>query len=67
MLDPLHQFAQRFRRDVEQSARTLLGDHQHMAFGARHDVHKGERDIVLIDFVRGDFAAQDFAEDVVGS
>ena len=36
-----------------------------MAFGPRHDVHKGERDIVLINFVRRDFAAQNLAEDVV--
>ncbi len=58
MLHALASVRQRARRDVEQPARARLWNHQHMAIGARHDVHEGERDLVLIDLVRGDFPAQ---------
>ena len=60
-----HQLGERLRRHVEQVARLLLGDHQRVAFRARHDVEKGERVLVLVDLVAGKLAAQHLGEDVV--
>ena len=37
-----------------------------MAIGLRHDVHDGDRVLVLIDLDGRDLAAQDLGEDVVG-
>ena len=51
--------------DVEQVAGRGLRQHQRMAGRARHDVEEGQRLVVLVDLVAGQFAAQDFGEDVV--
>ena len=65
MLHPLDQRAQIIRIDVEQTARRLLGDDQRVAFRSRHDVHEGQRNVILIDLVRGNFAAQDLSENIL--
>ena len=51
--------------DVEDVARRRLRQHQRVAGRARHDVEEGERLVVLVDLVAGQFAAQDLGEDVV--
>ena len=37
-----------------------------MARPLRHHIHEGNNRIILVDAVRGDLAAQDLGEDVVG-
>ena len=51
--------------NVENIARRGFRQHQRMAGRARHDVEEGERLVVLVDLVAGQFAAQDLGEDVV--
>ena len=52
------------RVGVEQIARRLLRHDQRVPRRPRHDIHEHERICVLVDLVGGDFAAQDFGEDV---
>src|SRR5690606_23847344 len=61
------QTRQRLRFDFQQVAglRTLRND-QHVALGLGEDVHEGEDVVVLPHLHRGNLAAQDLREDVVG-
>ena len=54
------------RRDVENAARRRLRNDQRMPRAARHDVKERESMSIVVDLVAGQFAAQDFREDVVG-
>jgi hypothetical protein len=65
LLRDLHHMREIVRVDVEQVARRRLRQHQRVAGRARHDVEEGQRLVVLVDLVTGQFAAQDLGEDVV--
>ena len=65
LLRHLHHMGEVGGIDVEQVARRRLRQHQRVPGRARHDVEEGERLVVLVDLVAGQFAAQDFREDVV--
>ncbi len=63
-LDPFHEFAQNRGIDIENIARGALWNDQDVAVCAWHDVHEGERNIIFIDFVARQLAAQDFCKGV---
>ena len=65
LLRDLHHMREIVGADVENIARRRLRQHQRVAGRARHDVEEGERLVVLVDLVAGQFAAQDLGEDVV--
>ena len=44
----------------------FLGNHKHMRGGLRIDVLEGKNVFILVDFLRGNLAAQDAAEQAVG-
>ena len=52
---------------VEEIARRVLRDHQHVAVGARHHVHEGERLLVLVDLSLGSSPRRILAKTFVGS
>src|SRR5262249_10546594 len=53
------------RRNVDDGAGRILGDHQRMPWSPRHDVEEREYFIVLEHFIGRQFAAKDFGEDIV--
>ena len=53
------------RGHIEDVAGRGLWQDQSVPGRARHDVEEGEGLVVLVDLVRGEFAAQDLGEDVV--
>src|SRR3546814_8923849 len=54
-----------FRAELVHRPVASLGDHQNMHLRLRPDVVEGERIVVLVDLLAGNFAAQDPGEDVV--
>jgi hypothetical protein len=66
LLRYLHHGRQVTRIDVEQVARRRFRNDERMASRTRHDVEEDERLVVFVDLMRGQFAAQDLREDVVG-
>ncbi|MNN36989.1 hypothetical protein D3C81_1509090 [compost metagenome] len=66
-LDGCGQLGQNLGLDLEQIARLRgLGHHQDMTFGLGEDVHEGQDVVVFPHLHAGNFAAQNFGEDVVG-
>jgi hypothetical protein len=49
-----------------ESGKMFFGDDQDVSGGLRVDVFEGEDVVVLVDFVGGDFAAEDAAEEAIG-
>lgn len=49
-----------------QSRKMFPGDYEHVRGGLRVDVFEGEDVFVFVDFLGGDFTAQDAAEEAVG-
>ena len=50
---------------IEQVARGLSRNNQNVARGLRHHVHNGDDVVILVEFGRRDFPAQDLRKDVV--
>jgi len=49
-----------------QSSEMFFGDDEHVRGSLRINVFEGEDVVVFVDFFRGDFSAQDAAEEAVG-
>jgi hypothetical protein len=49
-----------------QSGKMFFGDDENVGWGVRVDVFEGEDVFVLVNFLGGDFAAEDAAEEAIG-